>query len=225
MTQVAAFICYYSTMFRFVLVGVLLVCPVVSEAHWPVLRGDVAQHAVETVPDPAKSRAYYGTLTGDPHTYEFTLAATSSMFIQTLLPDLGGQAGLVKPTGLLVEVLPNGRVSEVTRLYPDDAQWEAAFEPFGGDSYLQGPMFNEILPPGRYRFEVSTPDNVTKYVLAVGDEERWTGTNPLVLLGRIYQVKQFFDKPWYTVWQSPFYYVPTLVLIIGGLAWLYYRRR
>lgn len=200
--------------------------PSLAHAHWPEVLGDVPQNAVETVPDPTMSRAYYGTLEGHPHMYEFTLAATTTVFLQTLSPDLERAAGseLVKPTGLLVEMLPSGRVAEITRLYPAASKWPVEYEPFGGDRYLEGPVFEDVLPPGRYRFEVSTPDNVTKYMFVIGTEERWGSTNPFSLLGRIYQVKQFYEKPWYAVWQSPFYYIPSLFLLFGCVVW-YSRRR
>lgn len=211
-------------MTRLFLLALVVLVPSLADAHWPIVRESVSQHAVETVRDPAWSRAYYGVLEGHPHTYEFTVAATSTIFIQTLLPDVPDDTVFTKPSGLLVEVLASGRVAEIIRLTPGEANWESEFEPFGGDRYLQGPLFRDELAPGIYRFEVSTPDNMTKYVLAIGDEERWSGTNPLTLLGRIYQVKQFYGKPWYAVWQSPFYYVPTIILL-GILGFWYYRRQ
>lgn len=215
--------CYYKDMLRVGVFGVFLLFPLLADAHWPIVRGEVSQHAVEEVVDPVWSRAYYGTLAGHPHTYEFTLTATTTVFIQTLLPELPAAHSLTKPSGLLVEVLPSGRVEEVVRLQPEQAEWMSEYEPFGGDRYLQGPVFDEVLTPGTYLFEISTPDNMTKYALVIGDEERWRGTNPLVLLGRIYQVKQFFEKPWYAIWQSPLYYVPTILLLLGF--GIYYGRR
>lgn len=217
---------YYTVMLRITLLLIVFVLftPVATEAHWPIVREEVAQHAIEVVPDPTRSRAYYGSLEGHPHAYEFTLTATTTVFIQTLLPDLPTGHNLTQPSGLLVEMLESGRVQEIMRLQSDQASWQSEFEPFGGDSYLQGPVFNKELSPGTYLFEVSTPENVSKYVLAIGDEERWGGINPFVLIGRIYQVKQFFEKPWYAVWQSPLYYLPTLLLLIG-IGWYHVRRR
>jgi hypothetical protein len=78
---------------------------------------------------------------------------------------------------------------------------------------------------GTYRIEVSTPDNIGKYVLVTGFLEDQSEIGFFETMRRIAAVKEFFEKPSVAVLQSPFYFVPLLIVIglCGGL-W-YWRRR
>lgn len=206
-------------------VFIALLVPVLTWAHKPFVVEPASSDDYVVVEDPTISSAYYGELTGYAHTY--LIASTEPLLLETeiLVPDIDGIE--TNRSGLIVRKREDGRgVEEVARLYPDESSWESYYEPFGGDSYRQGPTFSAEIPPGEYLVEVSTPVNEGKYVLVFGSIEDFSDLSFLELLGRIYEVKKFFDKPTIAVLQSPFYLVPTVVLlVVAFVAWRFIKRR
>jgi hypothetical protein len=72
--------------------------------------------------------------------------------------------------------------------------------------------------------EVHTPDNLEKYVLVIGKTEDMT-IGYLELIRRLAGVKEFFGKPQILVVQSPFVYMPLIVLLCVGASVWYVRKR
>lgn len=191
-------------------------------AHIPVLIEQSSLHDITPIETPDISHAFYGTLNGFPHTYEIVSREPFTLFAEVLMPDIGGIEK--KVSGIIIrEVGESGRVAEVSRLLAKDASWESFYEPFGGDRYVRGTSYEGNLEAGVYRIEVSTPDNNQKYVLVVGKKEEMAGVGYFELVGRIADVKAFFGKSRLLVIQSPFVYVPLILLMIGVAA-VYYRR-
>ena len=106
-------------------------------------------------------------------------------------------------------------MTEVARLLAKDATWESFYEPFGGDSYRKGGEYETDLEPGVYRVEMSTPDNLTKYVFVIGKNESSGGVGYFEMIGRIMDVKAFFGKSRIFVIESPYVYVPIGILLIA----------
>ena len=184
----------------------------VAYAHTPFLvsPSDVSDWTV--VENPGVSKSFYGELTGFPHTYVIEIDETLDLFARILVPDI--EKAQENVSGIIVRNSEEeGRVVEIARLRAADAYWESEYEFFGGDSYRNGPEYRATVDHGFYRIEVSTPDNVGKYVLVVGTkEEREIGY--FETLRRIAAIKTFFGKSELMVIQSPFVYVP-LALFIG----------
>ncbi len=193
-------------------------------AHTPFLITQTSLHDIITIDEPENSRAFYGELTGFPHTYEIRAKKPFHLFAQVLVPDIESSKNNV--SGIIIrEVEGSGRVTEVARFLAKDATWDSFYEPFGGDSYRNGGTFEKDVDPGVYRIEVSTPDNLEKYVLAVGKIEGSGEIGYFETVRRIAEVKTFFGKSKIFVIQSPFVYVPLFVLILLGVAIWFYRRR
>jgi hypothetical protein len=173
-----------------------------------------------TIDEPALKRSYFGTLTGFPHTYRFTLTEQTEVTFQIAEPDIFQPAGA--PSVIVVHEVERG-VEEVARLSASEVGKEAETVYATGDTYRLGERFTELLQPGAYLVEVSNGDNEGKYVLHFGSEAVDDGLGYVGTLKQVYAIKRFFDKPAIMVLQSPYYYVPTMLLLVAGLWW--YRRR
>lgn len=192
-------------------------------AHVPVLTDFRTQTDNIAVEDPTLSQAFYAELEGFPHSYLIDTEEPFLLYTEILVPDIEGSKNIF--SGVIIKIPEEGgRVTEVARLSAKEAVWNPQFEPFGGDSYRHGPSFEGEVEAGTYRIEVNTPDNEGKYVLVVGTREEST-LGYFELLGRLIEVKRFFEKTPLHVIQSPFAYIPLglLFLIIGGV--MYYRKR
>lgn len=205
------------------LLTIFFCLPVVSVyAHQPNFPEPSSPDDYINVVEPLVSKAYYAELKDFPHTYRLKITEPTFFYTEILVPDFVTEKNR---TGILVREEDRG-VSEVARINPKDATWESFYEVFGGDTYLQGPKYETTLEPGNYIFEISTPNNLGKYVLVIGQEEEFSPGGFIKSLKDIYRVKVFMNKPFYMVFQSPFYYVPTLVLILLAISfWFYHKRK
>lgn len=192
-------------------------------AHVPIIVPAQSQTEVIIVEDPDLSQAYYGTMDNSPHTYEVRSEKLFSLSIALSVPDIESSTNSISA---IVVKMPErkGRVTEITRINAHDALWESSFEFFGGDFYRKGPTYTHELEPGVYRIQVYTPNNTEKYVFTIGTREEMT-IGYFELLGRILEVKYFFEKSSVRILESAFVYIP-LVLLFGciySIRW--YRRR
>lgn len=200
----------------------LLMFPALVFAHTPVLSEFANYDDFKEIDDVITSQAFYGELSGFPHTYTFNIPAEQELSIEIMVPDIKETED--KINGLLLRFNEKKRVEEVARLNYRDASWESFYEVFGGDSYRSGPTFKGVVKPGKYLLEVNSPTNHGKYVLVIGEEENIEATGIFSTLGKIYQVKRFYGKPPIAVLQSPFYAVPFAVIVLIGI-FVWYRRR
>lgn len=199
-----------------------VVCTHEVSAHVPVLVTQETLDDIVLIEDPELSQVFYGTMQGFPHTFEIRASEPFTLFTQILLPDIDSSTNNI--SGIIVRELKSGRVEDVAPLNAKDASWETMFEPFGGDTYRKGPEFETTLDPGVYRIEVHTPDNLEKYILAVGKREEMS-ISYFELIRRFAQVKMFFEKSQFRVIESPFVYVPLLLSALIGFGVWKWRRR
>ncbi len=195
-----------------------------AEAHVPNIVTQTSLKDIFIIEDPELSQAFYGQMTGFPHTFEIRSQKPFSLFTQILLPDIESSKNNV--SGIIIKEQPNGgRVIEITRIRAKDGSWDTWYEPFGGDRYRRGLSFEKELEAGTYRIEVSTPDDIEKYVLVVGRREDMT-LGYFELVGRLIEVKKFFEKSPLRVIESPYVYIPTGIIILGiWYMWLRMKRR
>jgi hypothetical protein len=181
-------------------------------------------HDITTIEDPSRSQQLYGVLDGFPHTYEINIREPLLLHTEILIPDVQNATGNVSVI-IIKETGSRGRVTEVARILARDATWESFFEWWGGDRYRRGGKYDAELAPGVYRIEVSTPDNVSPYVLVIGTQEASHIVRYFDLLTRVGDVKEFFGKSRWTMIGSALVYGPLLVIIGVSLCWFLYRRR
>lgn len=211
---------------RYVFIVALLCSAHFAYAHLPVVVSPTDGTDIIEVERPEVSWAYYGELTGFSHTYEIRTSESITLYTHLLEPDI--QDAEKNHNALIVRERDNKRgVDLVKRMNATGASWDSFYEFAGGDSYLSGPEFEQVVGPGVYRIEVSNAENNGKYVLVIGQIEDFSGVGYFETVGRIYEVKRFFGKPPIAMIQSPFVYVPTgvIALIVLGIWWWRKRRQ
>ncbi len=188
-----------------------------AAAHQPQVPGDATNI---DVPDPTVSKAYYAELKGEPVTYHLEATKPFSLYLNVLVPKIAGVT-----EDYTLTVTKDGQPWTV--ITPGTTPWKIFHEPFGGDTYWMGPEYQADVQPGDYEVTVSSPDNAGKYVLAIGQLESFPAKEILRTMKTLVDVKHYFGKPGIAIFQSPFIYGPTIVLIviIGGVWWLVAWRR
>lgn len=150
--------------------------PLPSSAHQPRIAGDL----VVRVEEPGVSKAYYGTLDGEPVTYRIEAEEPFPLYVGILAPDAEGAR---TDFTVRVERVTADSRELIAALGPTGADWPRWYEKFGADWYLIGPEWPEpyvaegrdivgtTVPAGTYEITVSNPGNAGAYSLAVGVEE------------------------------------------------------
>lgn len=196
----------------------------IVHAHTPFIITQSSLSDITTIQNPEVRKAYYGTMTGFPHTYQIISPHSFLLTVEVLVPDAASRKNNV--SGIVVrEVEGSGRVTEVARLRAAEASWKPFFEFVGGDSYRRGPRYEAEVEAGTYRIEVHTPDNVEKYVLITGSIEDHSELGYLERLSRIMEVKAFLGKSRFSVVVSPLVYAPLLVFLFAASALFFMRRK
>lgn len=122
------------------------------------------------VKDPEISQAFYDTLSGKPKIYRMDSAKEFNLYLNLLVPKTTNPNGRYSAN---VYLLDGQNKIPVAVLDGDKAIWTEFYEPFGGDYYYKGPEFKKLAPSGKYDIEVFSKDNKGKYVLAVGEKEKF----------------------------------------------------
>ena len=179
----------------------LVLLPVAVFAHQPrIVNSETTQ-----VVDPEISKAYYSTLTGSPHIYTIDSKEAFDLYVGILVPDIAGQK-----KDVLVDIILDQRGTEasgawVMPLGDANFQWKKMFEPFGHDRYWQGPEYKNRVGAGKYEIRVSSPNNDSKYALAIGEIEAFDmkeGLNTIKLIPQL--KKDFFNESPVNFIFSPF---------------------
>jgi len=164
------------------LVGLLALGAGSAFAHQPVLVDSEATEVLE----PEISKAYFGKLLGEPHTYRIASAVEFDLYVGILVPEDGSPkkdvaAEIFAGTELMAAI---GGVG---------ADWVTFYEPFGQNTYWDGGEYRTRAPAGVYTIKISSPDNQSKYSLAIGEIEFFDledRANALVVLPEIQ--REFF---------------------------------
>ncbi len=171
----------------------------------------------------ATERSYYGELQGDPHLYEFAIGES-----ETLVLHVGQRAGELVPFSvMIVKARDNDRgVREIGRVSGlASTSWELLFDGRLGMSLATGEPFTAELDAGVYRVEISTPENIGKYLLTVGNEPSDTGY--FASLASIYRTQRFFEYTPLRILLSNYVYYPLgslLLLVLIFYTWRYHKR-
>lgn len=194
--------------------------PVLAAAASPTFVTPTDSDAYTQIDEPTIQHAYYGELHDFPHSYKVITDKPLVLSLEILEPNI--KRAHQNMNGIIVREVERG-VEEVARLQAHSAEWETSFDAKTGDSYRHGGSFNQEIPPGTYYIEVSNGDNAGNYVLQVGTEVDPQEVGLLSTMKDIYKIKRFFGKPFFMVLQSPYYYVPAL--LIAFLTFVWYQRR
>ena len=149
-----------------------------ANAHAPVINdGAFAMTSASPyeIADPEHSKAIYSELTGAPQYFRISSDVPFRFYAGLTAPKLEGCA--LQQTFDL-EVL-DGNLTRIDSRAGDDAVWWEWYEEFGKTWYWVGPEIgadfkgDRTYPAGTYLLKVSNETNSGKFVLAVGDEEKF----------------------------------------------------
>lgn len=191
-----------------ILLAVFLL-PTTTSAHQP--RIVKANPTIVMLPE--VSKAYYGTLDGEPAVFTIESEKPFALYIGVLVPDIAGQKKDVSAV-----ILKNGK--QLAVLDSTNFQWKTFSEEFGHDTYWQGPEYKAQADAGTYEIRVTSSNNDSKYSLAVGEIEAFDfkeGMNALTLIPKL--KKDFFNKSPIDFILSPFGW--GLIVIMFVLAFIF----
>ncbi len=158
-------------------------------AHQPRLVGH--QKLIE-VKNPDISQAFYANLNGSPQVYKIVTDKPLRLYVNLLVPAL---PNIDKDVSAQVFRDSEAPENSMKRLDGPSYEWTRFYEPFGGDTYLKGPEYEEQVPAGTYLIKVSSPDNQGKYAVAIGKKEKFPPgeiLRTIVVLPKL--KKTFFEK-------------------------------
>lgn len=169
----------------------------------------------------ATMRSYLGELTGDPHMYEFTIGES-----QTLALKIKQKDGELLPLSvIIVKARDNDRgVREIGRVSGfASTSWQSVYDGVLGIPLIEGESFTAELEAGVYRVEVSTPENIGKYLLSIGDMENKAGYFSSV--ASVYRTQHFFGYSPFKIMTSSYIYYPIGSIILVTLIFFTWRYR
>ena len=187
--------------------GLMLLSAGPALAHQPVV---VDSETTEVV-DPEISKAYYGVLSGEAHTYVITSDVEFDLYVGILVPDSETPKRDVK-----AEIFRGNELVET--LGGVDAEWVTFYEPFAQNTYWDGGEFRLRAAPGVYSVRISSPDNASKYSLAIGEIEYFgleDRANALAVLPGIQQ--EFFGLSAYELIGTRYGLINLLVIYAAAL--------
>ena len=200
----------------FSIIGTILILPLGSQAFSPTVSNPILPYEVLTMnSDIATEQVYLGELKGDPHMYEFTLGKETELVV-TLVQLQNDN----RPLSLIaVKSNDNNRgVSEIGRLAANETTWQPYRDSALGLKLSRSEVFNKTLGSGIYRVEVSTAENMGKYMLVVGTKVQDLGY--FKTLSNIRLAQDFFGQSILTMFLSSYIYYPIGILFLLYLFFL-----
>lgn len=187
-------------------------------AHQPRIVGN--QTLIE-VKNPDISQAFYARLNGSPQVYKIISDKPLQLYVNLLVPALPNI-----DTDFVAEVFSSTEAPEnlLKKLDGASFEWTKFFEPFGGDTYLKGPEYEEPVPAGTYLIKVSSPDNQGKYAVAIGKKEKFPPgeiIRTIVVLPKL--KKTFFEKsPLTAYFNLSGVFILVVIGAVAGLSALFF---
>lgn len=168
---------------------------------------------------PTVSTAYFGQMTGEPHSYTFTLAKPTAMYFTVLVPDASSTKKDV--SAALVDVTrPDVPVGVVL----GQGAWRAFT--YQGDHYFRGEEYRATIPAGNYQIIVWSGNNDSAYGLIVGEHEPFVFGKIAGAISTLPTIRSaFFGRPAVSALLAPLIYGPILVILILILTVVWYLRR
>lgn len=158
--------------------------------------------------NPTVSKAYYGKLSGDSHTYTINVTEAFNLYVGILMPFYEESKKDVS-----AEIYKEGESIQV--LGGKSADWKNMFEFFGQSTYLKSGEYKERVDAGEYTIIVSSPNNDSKYALAIGETEAFNGNEIINALRVIPEIKRnFFNESPLSFVKFPFGWGYILIMYI-----------
>jgi hypothetical protein len=166
-------------------------------AHQPILNleGEQTKNKPYVIDEPEISKAIYSNLNGSPEYYKITSDQPFNFYVGITVPNIDQCDTFQKYSFSILDEEFN-----IIKDFDGNAvEWGSWYEEYGKKWYWIGPEFGEKFKstskfkPGTYYIKVYSEDNKGNYVLAVGDEEKFT---PGVILKMLFSVPKINKKFW-----------------------------
>jgi hypothetical protein len=176
------------------------------------------------VNNPEISQAFYATLSGQPQIYEINSDKPFILYSNILTPQIKN-ATSTNDFSILIYEQKEGRDPGLLEVLAGPKfKWTEFYEPVAGDDYFRGPEFRREVGAGKYLVKVIQPDFKGKYVLAIGEKEKFPIAEIVKAIFVLPQEKKFFEKSVFSIFsaQAGFYFlISTIIIILAALSvWL-----
>ena len=170
-----------------------------SFAHQPILNSDeeMSPDKPYVIENPEISKAIYSTLEGSDHYYVISSEKPFNFYAGLTVPKINDCDDFLR---FSFAVLDND-FHIIQEFDGQKYHWWKWYEPYGKKWYWVGPEYGKnfkssnTFDAGTYYIKVYNKDNIGKYVLAVGDIEKFT---PVVIAKTLVTLpiinKKFWDK-------------------------------
>jgi hypothetical protein len=209
----------------------LLVLPFVVMAHQPKMVEDKNTIQVE---NPENSQAFYSILDSGPQIYEIKSDTPFVLYINFLAPKIKN-ATTTKDFSAFIYQRGEYGPNLLDTLIGPKFQWTEFHEPFANDDYFKGPEFKQEVNAGKYFIKIvsschsdfgptSQDCGPEKYILVVGEKEKFSFGDIIETLRVLPQEKKFFNKSVFNVLAGLlglyFLLAVVIIIVIGTGIWL-----
>jgi len=193
--------------------GLLFFAAAPTFAFSPEITEVTRPYEVITIDEQAvRTQDYLGELTGFPVMYEVTSDEPFTLHAQVRQRYRSGLEPIAFSLIAIKQDDRGGGVTEVARLRPDSSDWRRAKDSKLGFSLWEAPVLSAAVAPGTYRIEVSTPENLGKYLLSFGDEDAADGY--FASLTGVKRTQEFFGFSFFRLLSSSYVYYPLGVIFV-----------
>jgi hypothetical protein len=165
-------------------------------AHRPVVvKSGSSMSAPVEISEPEISRAFYGSLEGEPHSYKIVSAVPFELYVNILVPDLDPDGAPIASHDMSFEVCrEGGEGAPMFTVSGTESAWSRFYEKYGRDHYYMGPEYDTKADGGVYYVRVFNGTNRGRYALAVGKREKFTFFSLVGAIVRAKSLDRWFFK-------------------------------
>ena len=198
-----------------------LFLPLCVFASTSVIAEPQNQAVVLPIENSKDAQEFFGSLHDFPHTFSFEVKDQQQFKAEIYAGDTDEQKNDVS---IIIVKQERRGVSEVGRTIITNQTWHAERDTLLAESFRTGGALTSDLKPGKYKLEVSSPNNEGIYRLVLGTEKVHRGY--FANVRALFAVKALFGHSKFGALLSPLIYIPLLLVsIIGGLYYLHRKRK
>lgn len=198
-----------------------LFLPLCVFASTSVIAEPQNQAVVLPIENSKDAQEFFGSLHDFPHTFAFEVKETQQFKAEIFVGDTKVQKNDVS---IIIVKQERRGVSEVGRTVIANHSWQITPDRMLAESFRNGGALDTKLQPGKYRLEVSSPNNEGIYRLVLGTDKVHRGY--FANVGALFAVKTLFGHSKFGTLLSPLIYIPFILLLCaGGLFFIYKKRK
>jgi hypothetical protein len=161
---------------------------------------------------------YLGELNDYPVMYEITTEESFDLSVKIRQQYNNSGEPLSLSLIIIKQNERGGGVTEVARLRPSKDSWVAVKDSVFGMTFWESETLSRTVEPGIYRIEISTPDNIGRYMLTVGDDEDLPGY--FKTLANVHTTQKFFGHSIFRLISSSYvYYMLGILFLLFVIRW------